>query len=72
MISRIRDAGRFSTLALASLLFLGCPEDDSSEPVTIPWACCSELSDSLFPKPQRTGIATFKVVAPDSGSFQVG
>jgi hypothetical protein len=59
-------------LLLAALLAFGCGEDRPSGPAPVPWARCAELSDSLFPKPDRNGIAAFKVVVPETGSFQVG
>lgn len=33
---------------------------------------CAALSDSLFPPRERTGLATFKVVEPNSGAFKAG
>lgn len=33
---------------------------------------CAELSDSLFPEGQRDGVARFKVLKPEGGTFKVG
>lgn len=59
---------------LAAGLFPACEPGSGGQPDPgpDPVVDCAELSDSLFPAAQRTGLAAFKVVAPDGGSFKVG
>lgn len=64
-----RRPGRAAALAVLFAL-AACTGSDpgpAADPVD-----CAALSDSLFPAAGRTGLATFKVVEPDSGSFKVG
>lgn len=56
----------------AACLLLACEPGSGGQPDPDPAVDCAELSDSLFPAAQRTGLAAFKVVAPEGGSFKVG
>lgn len=57
---------------LAACLILACDPGSGGKPVPYPVINCAELSDSLFPVAQRSGLAAFKVAAPDGGSYKVG
>lgn len=58
-------------LAAAALL-AACQDGGGNGPAPDKPVDCAALSDSLFPAAQRDGVARFKVIRPDGGSFKVG
>lgn len=68
----IRKRGATSALLAGLVALGGCEGGGTGGPPPAPALDCAALSDSLFPESARTGVAVFKVVAPNGGSFRIG